>query len=196
MHDWAFPQNSSTQPCLWMLEEALPWDGQPGNRWLSWIRPNTMFFSAHLEPSEMGVTAWPSLFWGAPSAQAQGCHRNECILLLSSPPTPACPLAPPCIPHSQILSGNCLSKCLWLETPKSSGKRMLETCKGWSLGEERSGRQPHFYVSGHCLADWPLDFWTQPLGKLTPPLILFTASCELPISVNFLTEEGFYLSRC
>lgn len=190
-HNWAFPPNSGTQPCLWMVEEAPPWDGQPGNGRRSWIRPNTMFFSRHSQALSDGVTDWLCLFWGAPSPQAQGCHRSESMLLLSSPPT-AQASSQSTVPslHSPqpTFIRQPLLRVLVTGNPEElRKKRIWKTCKGWRLREERSGKQPHFYVSGCRLADWPLDFRPQPLGKAHPPLSFY-----LWIHASFLLMLTFW----
>lgn len=162
-----------------MLEEALPWDRQPENRWLSRIRPNTMFFSTHLEPSEMGVTAWPRLFWGAPSAQTHGCHGNECMQLLSSPPTAqASSLSTFPSLHSPQpnLIRQLLLQVLVTGNPKELWKENVGNMQGVVFG------RGEIWEAATFLCEWTLFgwlttwLWPQPLGKLTPPLFHFIYS--------------------
>lgn len=71
---------------------------------------------------------------------------------------------------------------------------MLGTCRGWSSGEESSGRWPEFCVSGHCWLLSHLACDLRPGKACFLSFILFMESCKLPLYTNILTDVGFHLA--
>lgn len=147
------PFGGSKKPCIETGNLEVDWL----DRWLAFTKHHG-FLKTFLGPLRWHY--WPALSdLGCTVCPGLGCHGSQGTPLLSSPPTAQaspCLCSPSCNPFSQLLSGSCFSSA-WTGIPKNSGKRMLGTCTGWSLGEERSGKQPNVYVSGCALADWTLD---------------------------------------